>query len=61
MDNIRANSFLGKHHEIKMGEGARELSVAQKSEPALRGTLHQNISLIVVFVSFSQTNLQSFS
>ena len=27
--NIHANSFLRKYHEMKMGEGASKLSVAQ--------------------------------
>ena len=47
--NIHANSFLGKYHEIKMGEGAVEIiSVAQKSEPVLWKKLHQDISLLIV-------------
>ena len=53
---IRANSFLGKYHKRKTGESAWELSVAQKSEPFLRGTLLKGISLIFVFF-FSLANL----
>ena len=35
----------------------RKLSVAWKSEPVLRRTLHQDISLIIIFFSLSQKNL----
>ena len=39
--NVRANSFLGtKYYETIMGEGAWEVISGQKSEPALRRTLH---------------------
>ena len=34
-----------------------KLSVAQKSEPVLQKALHQDISLIITFFFFSQTNL----
>ena len=34
-----------------------KLSVAWKSEPVLRRTLHQDISLIIIFFSLSQKNL----
>ena len=34
-----------------------KLSVGQKSEPAFRITLHQDISLIIAFFFFCQTNL----
>ena len=52
----RANSLLGKCHKRKRDESAWELSVAQKSEPVLRGTLLKDILLILVFF-FSLTNL----
>ena len=57
MDQLHANSFLGKYYETKMGEGAWELSVAHKSETVLPRALHQDISLTIVFFFFPQTNL----
>ena len=44
--NIDANSFLGKYHEIKMGEGALKIISCTKIQACY---LHQDISLIIVF------------
>ena len=55
--NIRVNSFFDKFHETKMDEDASEIVSCTKSEPVLWRTLHQDISLIIIFFFFSETNL----
>ena len=55
--NIHANSFLGKYHEMKMGERASEVISCTKSLPVPWRTLHQGISLIIVLFFASQTNI----
>ena len=54
---IFANSFSGKYHETKLDGGAWKIISCTKSEPVLQKTLHQNISVIIVFFFFSQANL----
>ena len=51
--NIHANFFLGKYHEMKMGEGALGII---SFKPALWRILHQDISLIIVLFFSSQIN-----
>ena len=55
--DIRVNSFLDKFHETKMDEDASEIISCTKSEPVLWRTSHQDISLIIIFFFFSETNL----
>ena len=56
--SLHTNSYLGKCHETKMSESALEIiSCTKILAYVLWRTLHQNISLTIVFFIASQTGL----
>ena len=52
-NNIGTNSFLGKYHETKMGEGPRKTTSCTKTWPCSLNS----ISLIIALFFFAQSNL----
>ena len=55
--NIRVNCFLDKYDKAKMSEGALEIVSGTKIGACSWSTLDQDISLIIVFLFFCETNL----